>query len=324
MRGLRIASILRFMGEYTRLTGYPVPAPPGFASTWSRGMTLKDRGSERLLFTGALYQLIPYINATVKLLEVAEARGLSEALDVMAYLARLRPAAVAGLARPETEEVQESESVLRSIVGLLQSSGVDFAYMPEVSDMYSGALLLDLGITDALAEHAKRVVEAISSTGASEVIVIDPHTALTLEVYRRRFGLNVRVRSYLELVSPSARAQGVTVTIHDSCIYARDLDLWRRERELLAAAGIQVKEPRSHGPSTSCCGGPVESLSPRLASSVARRRLQELAKASRLVVTACPICLSNLRRASDGQVRIVDVSLALTGSLAGASGLDLA
>ena len=314
MRGLKISALLKFMTYYTNLTGYPVPAPPGFASAWSRGLEVGvGKSSSRLLFTGALYQLMPYINATVRLLELAEERGLSEVLDVMAELARLRPAALWGLVRPDPAEVEESNLILRSIVELLSSSGVEFYYDPKVSDMYSGALLLDLGLRDALVEHAKSVVRAIESTGAEEVIVVDPHTAITLRAYKRYLGLGVEVRSYLELVRPLSGPRGVNVTVHDSCIYARDLGLWKRVRELLKYAGVNVQEARRHGASTSCCGGPVESLSPALATKVARVRLQELVKASGNVVTACPVCLANLRRASDGAVRIIDIALLLTG-----------
>ncbi len=314
MRGLRIATLLRFMSEYTRLTGYPVPAPPGFASAWSRGLKVgSGRSARRLLFTGALYQLMPYINATVRLLEVAEARRLDVALDVMVYLAKARPSALAGLARPAPAEVEESGLILRSIVGLLSSSGVNFYYEPEVSDMYSGALLLDLGLTDVVWEHGSRVVKAIESTGAEEIIVVDPHSALTLLTYKRYLGLGAEVRTYLDLVRPALRSPGLDVTVHDSCIYARDLGLWGRVRELLSTAGVQVKEPRRHGASTSCCGGPVESLSPGLAAQVARARLQELSRASNNVVTACPICMANLRRASTGVVRVIDLALLLAG-----------
>ncbi|MGC9209894.1 MAG: heterodisulfide reductase-related iron-sulfur binding cluster [Acidilobus sp.] len=311
MEGLRIAHVLRFMAELTRLTGYPVPAPPGFASWWSRGLKLKREGSPRLLFTGALYQLVPYINSTVRLLEVLESRGLSFLLESLRELAIRRPAALSGLVRPNGGEVEESVRILRSIVALLLRSGIDFAYDPEVSDMYSGALLLDYGLRDSLEEHARRVIDAINSTGASEIITVDPHTALTLMIYRERYGLRAEVRSYLELVRPARSWLSDVVTVHDSCIYARDLNLWLRVRDLLKEAGIKFVEPRNHGTRTFCCGGPVEALSPRLSGYIAGRRLSELRKASRTVVTMCPICLSNLRRASTGDVKIVDLALAI-------------
>ncbi|MGC9071167.1 MAG: heterodisulfide reductase-related iron-sulfur binding cluster [Acidilobus sp.] len=313
MSGLRVSEVLRFMGEYTRLTGYPVPAPPGFASEWSRGLELNGEGSGRLLFTGALYQLVPYINATIRFLEVLESRGLSLLLPSVIELANIRPSAVYGLVRPQRGEVEESARILRSIVTLLGRSGVDFAYDPAVSDMYSGALLLDYGVMDGLEDHAKKVVSAINSTGASEVIVVDPHTALTLMEYRVRYGLRPAVKVYLELVKPSKASLNDVVTVHDSCVYSRDLNMWAKVRELLGGAGVSIREARNHGPMTFCCGGPMEALSPRLSSLVARRRLSQLVRASKTIVTACPVCLGNLRRVAQEDVKVVDLSLLLVG-----------
>jgi len=316
--GLDVKGIIEFLSAMTEKTGYPVPAPSGFASRWSEGLDLPRGGSERLLFTGALYQLMPYLNAVVRLVEGLG--GLPRvALKSLTLLARQRPWALAGLVRPDGEEVRASELILRSIAALLRRSGADFAYVPEVSDLYSGALLLDLGAVDAFEAHARRVSKAINSLNVSEVITVDPHTALTLTIMRRRGLLRPSVRSYLELVSPVAvlRTGGFTVTVHDSCIYARDLDLWERSRNLLASALVQVSEARRSGRRTSCCGGPVEALSPFMSRRVAEERLRELARYSKVVVTMCPICASNLSRAAarlDG-VRVVDLAPVLSGNL---------
>jgi len=67
--GLDVKGVIEFLSAMTEKTGYPVPAPSGFASRWSEGLDLPRDGSERLLFTGALYQLMPYLNAVVRLLE---------------------------------------------------------------------------------------------------------------------------------------------------------------------------------------------------------------------------------------------------------------
>lgn len=309
MRGLKISSVLRFMRTYTLLTGYPVPAPPDFASRWSQGLGLKGSG-KYLLFTGALYQLVPYINATVRLLSLMESRGLSNLLDVAEGLARLRPSYLQGLVRPDPREVEEYNGILRSIASLLMNSRIDFAYDPAVSDMYSGALLFDYGITDGLKEHAAKVAKAIESKeGIEAIITVDPHTTLTLMHYKDLVGLDVKVISYLEVVKPRLSSQ-IKATIHDSCIYARDLGLADKVRSLLKEAGVSLVEPRNHGIRTSCCGGPVESLSPGLAEAVAARRVRELREASEKAIAMCPICLSNLRRAGGS---IIDIALVLGG-----------
>ena len=315
MRGLDVRGVLEFMAEMTLRTGYPVPAPPGFASEWSRGLRVGREGSRRLLFTGALYQLVPYVEASVSLLAALEERGAGWALRAGRAVSMALSGALRGLVRPDPRLVEEYNGIVRSIALLLAESGADFAYVPEVSDMYSGAILYDMGVADAFEAHARRVARAIESTGAEEVIAIDPHTALTLLAYREVVGLDVRVSTYLEYVRPRPGPRGLRVAVHDSCIYARRLGLSGRVRELLRAAGAEVVEPRRSGERTSCCGGPVEALSPGLARSVASERAAELAEASSVVVTMCPICRANLSRAARGGLKFVDLAQVLAGAV---------
>ncbi len=317
MRGLDIRGVVEFISELELRTGYPVPAPRGFASQWSRGLGLERRGTGRLLFTGALYQLVPYIEAFIAMTLRLEAAGKGWVLRYGGLLAKSIGPALSAIARPDPEAVRRYNNVVRSAASLLIRSGVEFDYVPEVSDMYSGALLYDLGALEALKVHGNRLREALESMGAMEVITIDPHSAETLTALRDLVGLKVEVIPYLELLKPSALAdaKGLEVTVHDSCIYARRLGLSGRVRELLRAAGLRIREPPRSGASTGCCGGPVEALSPGMATSIARARAEELASVSGTAVAMCPICLANLSRARVKGLRLVDISEALSGSL---------
>jgi Fe-S oxidoreductase len=313
---LKFAELLNLMAELDERTGYPMPVPPGFASKWSEGLGLGRRGSGRLLFTGALYQLVPYIEGTVELL-----RSLERAEGV--GWAALRAARVASrrldlslLVRPDPELVEWSARVLRSIARLLLASGVGFDYVPELSDMYSGALLRDYGMAEAFRRHAERVVKAVRSAGYEELIVVDPHTMDTVtRGYQEALGVGLRAVNYMELVRPTAR-RGLTVTVHDSCVYARRLGVVDRPRELLREAGVKVTEVSRSGRWTYCCGGPLEALLPSLAQAVATTRVRELAAAGDTAVTMCPICYVNLRRASrssGASIRLLDLAEVIGG-----------
>jgi glycolate oxidase iron-sulfur subunit len=67
----------------------------------------------------------------------------------------------------------------------------------------------------------------------------------------------------------------------------------------------EVRLPDSSGRKTHCCGGPDELLYPDIAGGVTRARMKQLREAGgKLTVTACPVCLLNLRR--EGEV--MDIS----------------
>jgi Fe-S oxidoreductase len=217
------------------------------------------------------------------------------------------------VARPGASERAEYDRVPANVARLLQKAGVAFGYLYE-DDLYSGALAHDLGADEAVAAHARRVVGILRKHGVRELITIDPHTTTMLRtVYPKLVeGYDVRVRSYLEVLAERGLPMGVplsgTVTIHDSCVYARYEGIVDEPRRLLASAGLTVAEPENAGTSTWCCGGPAESLFPATAAAIAGKRVAQLRAVAPDCVTMCPICLVNLRKAADGTMRLRDIS----------------
>jgi len=316
---LDVKSVLRMLAEQVEETGLPVPAPERVVWEWAEGLGLPEDG-EVLLFTGALYQLVPYIEEAVRQLERLESsRGAGRLLGVAGRLGGSRLARL--VLRPPRERVEWSRRVLRSIVRLLRDAGYRVAYNPRV-DAYSGILLYDMGLDSAFRRHAERVARKIMDSGARLVVTVDPHTTHALRtVYPEVLPwFRVEVKSYLELLDEAGYTapggQG-DVTIHDPCLYARQEGVLEQPRRLLSRAGYRVVEARRSGRMTYCCGGPLESLAPRLSRRIAEARLAELVEASRRVVTMCPICYSNLSRANKGQAELVDVALLLWGSRQG-------
>jgi Fe-S oxidoreductase len=200
-----------------------------------------------------------------------------------------------------------------NVARLLQRAGVAFGYLYE-DDLYSGALAHDLGADEAVAVHARRVAGILRKHGVREVITLDPHTTTMLRtVYPKLVeGYDVRVRSYLEVLAERGLPVGVplsgTVTIHDSCVYARYEGIVDEPRRLLASVGLTVAEPENAGQWTWCCGGPAESLFPTTAAAIAGKRVEQLRAVAPDCVTMCPICLVNLRKAANGTMRLRDIS----------------
>ena len=313
---LDVKEILLMMAEETRRRGLPVPVKPEIIHEWSEGLDLPREG-DALLYTGGLYQLMPYINAMVRYLERLEGSRASGLL--LRAARRLKLTDLAGVfAKPSKAEVEYSRRVLRAIVELLAEAGVRIAYRPDV-DGYSGVLLYDLGLEEVFQEHASRVYKALKGAGASLVVTVDPHTTHVLrEVYPEYIdGFDLEVKSYLEVLDEkgykpvSGRGEGELV-IHDPCLYARGLGIIAQPRRLLAGAGYRVVEPKRSGRMTYCCGGPIESIAPRLSRTIAEARFRELRERGRRIVTLCPICYANLSRVAD-DAEVIDISLLLAG-----------
>jgi Fe-S oxidoreductase len=107
---------------------------------------------------------------------------------------------------------------------------------------------------------------------------------------------------------------GLELVVHDSCVYARHEGIVEEPRLLLKAAGATIHVPELSGKLTHCCGGPLESLFPCKAHEVAEKRVAQLAECGNSIVTMCPICMANLRRAANGAIEIKDISEYLVNS----------
>ncbi|MCX6371710.1 MAG: (Fe-S)-binding protein [Actinobacteria bacterium] len=315
---LPTGDVIGILGDNLRLRKSVLPLPTKVATKWTEGLDL-PRGGKTVLYTGLMYQLIPYIEGLVKAqIKMGDSwmgkytslgRKVNRYVNVSAFMAR-----------PSAEERARYDQVPINVVHLLRKAGVEFGSLYE-DDLYSGALAYDLGLDEVVVEHARRVHDVFKKRGVRTVITIDPHTTTMLRsVYPKILkGYDVEVSSYLEVLAEKGfggngnggkRAGGspAEVVLHDSCVFARYEGVVDEPRELLAAAGVTVRDPEYTGRQTWCCGGPVESLYPIKAAANAANRVVQLRAAARECVTMCPMCFVNLSTAAGDTMRFKDIS----------------
>jgi Fe-S oxidoreductase len=311
--------VIGILGDNLRLRKSVLPLSARVATNWTKGLDL-PRGGETVLYTGMMYQLIPYIEGLVKAeikmgdSWIAKWTGLGRKINRVVNVS-------AFMARPSAEERAVYDQVPINVVHLLRKAGVEFGALYE-DDLYSGALAYDLGLDEVVAAHAKNVQAAFKKYGVKTVITIDPHTTTMLRsVYPKVLGsgYDVEVRSYLEVLAEKGLAAHdghggavaglpAEVVLHDSCVFARYEGMVDEPRELLAAAGVTIRDPENSGRQTWCCGGPVESLYPTKAAANAAKRVEQLRAAASDAVTMCPMCFVNLSSAAGDGMRFTDIS----------------
>ena len=314
--------MIGILADNLRLRGSVLPIPRRSATRWTRDLDL-PRGGETVLYTGQMYQLIPYIEGLVKVEQrlgdspLARLAGLGRRINRIVNVS-------AFMAHPSAREREEYDRVPRTVAQLLQRAGVEFGCLYE-DDLYSGALAHDLGLDELVAEHARRIHDVFRKHGVRTVITIDPHTTNMLRSVFPGLvdGYDVQVRSYLEVLADSAQAAvgplAGEVVLHDSCVFARYENVVGEPRTLLARTGLTVLEPENAGRLTWCCGGPAESLYPDKALATATTRVGQLHAVAPDAVTMCPICLVNLTKAAGGTMHFRDISQVLLEAGAAAS-----
>lgn len=306
--------IIEILAGNVRKTMSPFGVPKALVNGWWKGLGIPTEG-DWLLVTGLMYQFVPYIEtATAQLTRFEDTKWASS----LRY-ARYVPPLASGLGLAMLTPAQgrrKAANHLRDIVTVLRASGARFGYRPDL-DEYSGILLYDLGDQENFVRHASRVAARLTQAGVRRIITTDPHTTYALKVlYPKYVGASFEVRTYFENLDLKGDAQGRRLTLHDPCFYGRYLELSDSPRRALGNLGYDCVDVRDSGAFTSCCGGPAESISPKLAHEIGTRRAENLAAAGDQVVTMCPICLNNLEKSG---ANVVDLSAILAQGAASAN-----
>lgn len=305
--------IIDILAGNVRRTMSPFGVPKALVNGWWKGAGLAPDG-DWLLMTGLMYQFVPYIETATAQLTRFEDTTWAASLRYARYL----PPALSGIGLAMLTPARgkaRAAGHLRNIVAVLRASGAHVGYRPDL-DEYSGILLYDLGDQENFVRHASRVAGRLLKAGVRRIITTDPHTTYALKVlYPKYVGASFEVRTYFEALNLRGDAKGRRLTLHDPCFYGRYLELSDAPRRALASMGYDCTDVRESGPFTSCCGGPAESISPRLAHEIGARRVENLAATGAQVVTMCPICLNNLEKSG---ANVVDLSTILAQSAASA------
>ncbi len=308
-----LTAVLSMINDFSKKYGYPFPVKKEELYSWAEDLSLPKKG-ETILYTGGLYQLIPYIEPLVDFLDKRSSLLKLGKVGVMASsFAKM-------ILKPKEDLKKVSEGVLKNIAKLLLNVNKKIAFLYK-KELYNGALLYDFGLDNTFAEHIQKVYRILKESGAKEVITVDPHSTNILRSIAPRYieKYDIEVKSYIEVLNEKLengvlkpkRLVSERIVIHDPCLYARFEGIIEQPRKLLEKAGYHVLEPPNSRKLTYCCGGLLESIVPELAREIALTRISELKELSKNVVTLCPICFINLRRVAPPDVKIDDISVYL-------------
>ena len=311
---LPIGDVIGLMVDNLKKRKTVFPIPHRRATEWAKGLNIPE-GGETIIYTGSMYQLLPYMIAAVKNMERIEDSFLGKFVCVGRFFNRMFNVS-AFVSMPSRADVKRYRQIVSNIAMLLKQAGVEFGYLYK-KELYVGTLAYDLGVDDAFRMQAKRVYSLLKEHGVRSVITVDPHTTnIMRSVYPTIIdGYDIEVKSYLEVLAASNNLQPLhsvekEITIHDSCVYARYESVIDEPRQLLRRAGYTIREPKNNRELTHCCGGPVESIFPKVSHQIGSDRVQQLKNNGNRggVATMCPICMATLKKASGGDLEIEDIS----------------
>jgi Fe-S oxidoreductase len=213
-----------------------------------------------------------------------------------------------------------------STARLLLNAGVEFAILGP-REGCTGDPARRIGNEYVFQAFAEQNVETLNEAGATKIVTGCPHCFNTLANEYPDFGGHYEVVHHSELLArllrerrlEPTRADGRTITYHDSCYLARHNDVLEAPRELVAAVGEPVEMARARR-STFCCGaGGAHMWMEERGSPINAERVREAAATgAETLAVACPFCTVMLDDGIQGEgadLRVVDVATLLVEAL---------
>ncbi len=213
-----------------------------------------------------------------------------------------------------------------STAKLLQAAGVEFAILGP-RESCTGDPARRIGNEYVFQAFAEQNVQTLNEAGVTKIVANCPHCFNTLANEYPDFGGRYEVVHHSELLAvlvregrlAPARADGRSITYHDSCYLARHNDVLAAPRELVAAVGEPVEMERS-GKSTFCCGaGGAHMWMEERGAQINEQRVREAAgTGADTLAVACPFCTVMLGDGVQGageKLEVIDVATLLSESI---------
>jgi Fe-S oxidoreductase len=231
---------------------------------------------------------------------------------------------------------ERNKKVARAVATCLAAAGVRFAVLGQ-EESCTGDPARRMGNDYVFQMLAMANIETLNRYRAGErtIVTACPHCFTSLGTEYAQLGGAFRVEHHSTYLSrlvaggrlaapPSVDGQGPTVTLHDPCYLARYNGITDAPRDVLAAAGGELREMDRRGRQTFCCGaggGRMWMEEQRGTRINAVRTGQALETGADVVATACPFCMVMMKDGladAGSQVTAQDISEILAARLAAA------
>ena len=218
---------------------------------------------------------------------------------------------------------QRSQSVVKSLVKIMQAAGVSFAILGS-EEACSGDPARRLGEEGLYQQLAVENISKLNKYTVRKIVTTCPHCFNTIRNEYGVLGGNYEVIHHTQLLSDLIQegkvtlsrttTEKVSVTLHDACYAARYNNIFDEPRKLLEQAGQELKEMKRCGNRTFCCGAGGSNYwydMPQQRSIAGIRTQEAKDTGASTLVTECPFCLvmfEDRAKTSESSLSVKDIA----------------
>lgn len=179
----------------------------------------------------------------------------------------------------------------------------DFGLQVDVVDnLYSGWALWDQGYQEEFEKHISWLKKKIKKLNAKTILTCSPEAYYIFKTYLEDVEVLHTTEFIYKNLEKVQQFNTGEVSWHDNTTQVRRNNLVEQPREILRAAGFEVKEFDENKERTQCLGTSTGLInnSPRLAAKLALRRAR--LSPTKVIITDSPEDYLHLRRSTSAQV----------------------
>ncbi len=218
----------------------------------------------------------------------------------------------------------EGMDIADNTIRLLNAVGIKPAVLDE--EKCCGHDQLWRGQTGLFEEFAKQNAKFLKKY--KTIVTSCPECCRTLKEDYKNMGMDLDVKHVSEFLADNparlkGKGSGTTVTFHDSCRLGRYMNVYDPPRELLKAAGFEIKEMVKNRDEALCCGVSAFANCTSENKEIRRQKMRDAVETGAdVLVTPCPKCQIHLKclqhdksEPDDYNIKIVDLSTVLMENL---------
>lgn len=203
-----------------------------------------------------------------------------------------------------------NQNTPEAVIKILQEAGQQVAYLG-MDELCCGHQLIWAGDVEDAQKNAQELIRRMQETGAKQVIFSCAGCFNTFKNDYKEIGISLPFRvvhiakylgSIVKKLGVKKKLQG-KMTYHDPCHLGRHTGEYKNPRRIIGRVGAELVEMERSKKESWCCGagsgGTCLINYPELNQEIRARRIKEAqATGADTLVTACPMCLKNLRDAA--------------------------